>query len=56
MTIKGLTPKEIVELRIKLLEPIILTCSKFGFEKHQALEIAEQAWKYAVKPIDEDGD
>lgn len=50
--INGLTPKEIVELRIKCLEPFVATGSKVGLEKMQVIECAEAAWQYAIKPIE----
>lgn len=49
----NLTHKEIVELRIKCLEPIIMTASKHGLEKSQVIALAEEAWTYAIKPISE---
>lgn len=47
----NLTHKEIVELRLKALEPIIMTASKHGLEKSHVVELAEASWTYAIKPL-----
>lgn len=51
----NLTDKEICELRIKLLEPLIHSSSKHGIEKCEILAIAEKYWEFATKPIAEAG-
>lgn len=48
-----LSDKEIVELRTKILEPLILAASKHGLEKGEVIKIAEAHWEFAIKPIAE---
>ena len=50
----GLTPKEIIELRLKCLEPYVITASKAGIEQNTVLKNAEKAWQYAIQPLIED--
>lgn len=47
----NLTDKEIIELRIKCLEPYISVASKHGLESNLVIEKAEIAWKYAIEPL-----
>ncbi len=46
-----LTSKEIIQLRLKCLEPFIATASKTGIEQDVVLRKAENAWKFAIEPI-----
>ena len=50
----GLSPKEIIELRIKCLEPYVAIASKHGIERDEVIQKAEVAWTYAIKPLTED--
>lgn len=49
--IPGLTPKEIVELRIQCLAPYVTIASKTDIMQDVVLARAEAAWKYAVQPL-----
>lgn len=51
MIVEGLTAKEIVELRIKCLEPFVAIASKHQIEQDVVLKRAEQAWAYATAPL-----
>lgn len=50
----GLTAKEIIELRIKTLEPVLMTASKHGLTKEEAFAVAEQAWAFVTKKLNKD--
>ncbi|MFA5499484.1 MAG: hypothetical protein WC404_00215 [Candidatus Omnitrophota bacterium] len=47
--LNDLSAKEIVELRLKCLEPIYLTASRHSMEKDEVIEFGEKAWTFAVK-------
>lgn len=47
----GLTNKDIVQLRLKCLEPYIITASKANIEQDTIIKKAEVAWNYAIKPL-----
>lgn len=47
----GLTQKEIIELRLETLKPVLMTASKHGLTKDEAFDVAERAWKFVTKPI-----
>ena len=49
----GLTPKEIIQLRTKTLEPFIAVASKTGIEQDVVFKKAEKAWEFAIKPLKE---
>ena len=49
--IPGLTAKEICELRLKCIEPILQTASKVGIEKLECISIAEKVWEFVIKPL-----
>jgi hypothetical protein len=49
----GLTAKEVCEIRLKCIEPVIQTASKAGLEKDACTEIAEKVWEFVVKPLNE---
>lgn len=49
--LEGLTPKEIIELRIKCLEPYVAIASKTQIEQDVVLVRAEKAWIYAIAPL-----
>ena len=55
MTKLNLTPKETIELRIKTLEPFVLTASKHGIEKNDVIQHAEKAWQWIIKTLSETG-
>lgn len=46
-----LPPRDIIQLRLKCLEPYVITGSKANLEKNDVIKFAEEAWKYAIKPI-----
>ena len=46
-----LSDKEIVELRIKCLEPYVAVASKHGIEQDTVIKKAEVAWNYAIEPL-----
>ena len=48
-----LTPKEIIQLRLKCLEPFVTVASKAGIEQSVVIKKAEEAWEFATKPITE---
>lgn len=48
---KGLTIKEIIELRLKCLEMFVTIGSKTQIEQDVVFKKAEIAWDYAVKPL-----
>ena len=48
-----MTSKEIIELRLKCLAPYVATGSKVGLEKNDVIRCAEEAWEYAIKPLEE---
>ena len=50
----GLTNQKIVELRLKCLEPYIITASKANIEQDTIIKKAEVAWNYAIAPLLED--
>lgn len=50
----GLTPKELAELRLKCLEPFVVTGSKLGIEQDQVFRSAEKAFEFMVEPLKED--
>jgi len=50
----NLTHKEIIELRLKCLEPYIATASKVNIDQDTVLKKAELAWSYAIKPLTDD--
>ena len=43
-----LSDLEICQLRIKCLEPFIITASRHGLEKGEVFELGERAWKFCV--------
>ena len=47
----GLTPKEIIQLRLKCLEPFVTVASKAGIEQSVVIKKAEEAWEFAIRPI-----
>lgn len=47
----NLTDKEVVELRIKCLEPFVTVASKHGIEQDLVIQKAERAWEYAIEPL-----
>ena len=49
----SLTAKEIIELRLKCLEPFVLTASKHGIDKDDVIQHAEKAWSYAIRTLSE---
>ena len=49
----GLTTKELCDLRLKCLEPYILTASKWGIEQGICIEAAEKSFEFVVKPLAE---
>lgn len=51
--IEGLTPKDIVELRLKCLEPFVITGSKTGIEQGIVFESAKKAWNFVIEPLSE---
>jgi len=46
-----LSDLDIINSRIKILEPLIQTASKHSLEKDAILPIAEKFWEFATKPI-----
>lgn len=53
-SINDLSAKDIVQLRLKCLEPIIMTASKAGLDKDQAIQIARRAWDYAIETLEKE--
>ena len=51
-----LTPQQINQLRLKCLEPYVMTASKVNIEQNVVLAKAEEAWKYAIEPITKEQD
>ncbi len=47
----GLSPKEIIELRLKCLEPYVTVASKVNIEQDVIIKKAEIAWEYCIKPL-----
>lgn len=47
----GLTNKEIIELRLKCLEPFVIIASKANIEQDVVIRKAELAWEYATKGL-----
>jgi hypothetical protein len=47
----GLTNKEVIELRLKCLEPFVAVASKTGIEQSVVIRKADEAWEYAVRPL-----
>ena len=47
----NLTDKEIVELRIKCLEPFVAVASKHDMDKMLLVNYAEKAWEYATSTL-----
>ena len=47
-----LTAKEIVELRLKCLEPIYATASRNTLEKSEVVKLGSDAWAFAIEPLD----
>lgn len=47
----NMTDKEIIELRLKCLEPYVATASKAGIEQDTVLMKARKAWDYAIQPL-----
>jgi len=46
-----MSPKEIITLRLKCLEPFIQVASRHSIEQDVVMKKAEEAWKYAIKPL-----
>lgn len=51
MELYGMNERDIIQLRLKCLEPFIATASKAGIEQDTVLKHAENAWKFATEPI-----
>ncbi len=51
MEMFGLTPKEIIMLRTKCLEPFITIASKANIDQDTIIKKAEVAWNYAIAPL-----
>jgi len=49
-----MTDKEIIQLRLKCLEPFVATASKAGIEQDTVIRKAEVAWEYATKTLVKD--
>lgn len=49
----NLKEKEIFELRLKCLEIFVTVASKHSIEKKEVFDLAEEAWKFANKPLQE---
>lgn len=47
-----MTDKDIILLRMKCLEPFVMTASKLSLEKGLLFDLGEQAWAFANKPLD----
>ena len=43
-----MTEVEFIQLRLKCLEPLIMTASKVSLEKSEILPIAEKHWQFAI--------
>ena len=48
-----MTDKEIIQLRLKCLEPYVTVASKAGIEQDTVLRKAEKAWEFAIKPLED---
>ena len=51
--IPGVTNKELIELRIRSDESIIMTSSRVGIEKENVFDICEKHWQSVLKVIEE---
>ena len=49
-----MTDKEIIQLRLKCLEPFVVVASKAGIEQDTVIKKAEVAWEYATKTLVKD--
>jgi len=45
----GLTPMEMATIRLKCLEPFILSASRHGLEKRQVFDLARAAYDYVLE-------
>jgi hypothetical protein len=54
MELYGMTKKEVIQLRLKCLEPFIVIAAKTSIEQDVVIKKAEVAWKYAIKPLEKD--
>lgn len=52
LDLSGISNKEIVQLRLKCLEPFVHVASKANIEQATVIKIAEKAWEFATKGID----
>ena len=48
---QGLTPYQILELRLRCLDSVMQTASRAGLEKGDVFGIAEKSWEFMLKAL-----